>query len=359
MSEKIRIAVFFGGTSREREVSLSSGKGVSEALKTNSNFEVITYDPKTDLQKFVKDAEDKKIDVVFPILHGRGGEDGAIQGLCELLSLPYVGSGIRASANAMDKITAKDMYRTASIPVADDICIVHRYENHFFVKNNISSTAKDMLHRYTALEVKRGKNWRDLEETEINLFEDVLKTINESPLDFPVVVKPSSEGSSFGVFLVNNEEELKKSLLEALAIDRKIIIESYLRGKEITVGVIGSADLQVFEPIEIVPQKGQFYDYESKYAAGGSDHIIPARISEQELALCKKYALMAHKTLGCRHFSRTDMFVTEQGVFVTETNTIPGFTPTSLLPDGAKYAGISYEQLCEKLIYWALEEKMN
>ncbi len=356
MSEKIRVALLKGGKSRERDVSLVSGQGVLDALNKNGKFEVFVYDPKTDLQNFVRDAESKKFEVVFPMLHGKYGEDGSIQGLCELVDMPYVGSGIRASANGMDKITTKDIFRSVGIPVADDIYIVRRYEGHYFVKKNITSSPQDLEHRHMARKAEKGIFWQDLEESEDQLFEEVLETINSSSLNFPVVIKPASEGSSFGVSLAKNEEELKKGIKKALDIDYKIIVEKFLKGKEVTVGVIGTDKLQVFEPTEIIAEKGEFYDYESKYSEGGSTHIIPARISEAQTTMAKKYGIDAHKAVGCKHLSRTDMFITDQGIFVTEINTIPGFTPTSLLPEAAQHAGISYEKLCEQLVMWALEE---
>jgi D-alanine-D-alanine ligase len=258
-------------------------------------------------------------DVVFIALHGKGGEDGTIQGMLELLGLPYTGSGVLASALAMDKSMTKRLFRTHGIPVIDDV------------------------------QIERGHC----------LPESALVARVEAALGgFPVFVKPNAEGSTFGCTLVTAPEQLAAAIAEALRYDRRALIEKYIQGTEITVGVLGNAGeedgLQALPIIEIVP-KSAFYDYESKYAEGGSEHIIPARISHALTRRAQDIALQCHELLGCRGMSRTDMIVAGDRLYVLEVNTIPGMTPTSLLPQAAAYAGIPFSALLDRLIASALK----
>lgn len=353
MGKKIKVALLLGGISAEREVSLASGEGVFKALESSGKFTVEKFDPQTDLDKFVREA--KNFDVVFPVLHGKGGEDGSIQGLLELLQIKYVGSGIAASANAMDKMMTKELFRAARLPVADDIMLKKFTAEHFLLEKNFTLKPKDLTHRHHALKRARTFSMHETREVEKKIFTEIVE-ITAEHLGFPAVVKPACQGSSVGVSLAHDQKSLEKGLKEALKFDDKVIIEKFLHGTEITVGVIGGDQLLALEPIEIVANKGEFYDFESKYAQGGSTHILPARITPEQKKKAQKYALRAHEFLGCRHMSRTDLFVTPDGIFITEINTIPGFTPTSLLPDAAQFAGISFPALCEKLVMWALED---
>lgn len=353
MNKKISIAVLYGGISRERPVSLVSGKAVTEALKKNERFEVYELDPSTDLEKFIQDA--KKFDVVFPVLHGRGGEDGTIQGLCELLNLPCVGSGLRASANAMHKPTAKDLYRAAKLPVADDVVVTKISDTHFFVQENFSPTKEDLSHRHQALSIQRDEFNDYIDVPEKKLITEIAELV-ENNLGFPVVLKPAKEGSSFGIAISKNKNEFLQDLENALDSDKDVLVEKFLSGREITLGVLGNYDeIIALEPIEIIANAGEFYDYKSKYTSGGSTHILPAEIPKDVTDKAKFYAVRAHKVLGCSGMSRTDMFLVDDQLFVTETNTIPGCTSTSLLPEAAKHAGIPFEKMCEMLVDWALE----
>lgn len=353
MNKKIQVAVLYGGVSRERPVSLISGKAVADALRKIDKFEVYEFDPKTDLEKFVHDA--KKIDVVFPVLHGCGGEDGTIQGLCELLNLPYVGSGVRASANAIHKPTAKDLYRAAKIPVADDIVMTKISNEHFLIQKNFLPSKDDLSHRHKALSAEKNEFIDYIDIPEKKLITDIANMIEEN-LGFPVVLKPAKEGSSFGISIPKNKEQFLKDAEKSIDCDKDIIIEEFLKGRELTVGVLGNADkIIALEPIEIIANAGDFYDYKSKYSDGGSTHILPANISPELANRAKFYAIRAHEVLGCSGMSRTDMFLVGEKIYVTETNTIPGCTPTSLLPEAAKHSGISFEKMCEMLVNWALE----
>ena len=304
----INVALLAGGASGERDISLASGEGARAALE-EAGFTVTSFDPanKEDLKALI----DGQFDVAFLCLHGRYGEDGTIQGLLEILGIPYIGSGVWSSALAMDKVRAKVFYR------------------HFGINTPVSST------------LYRGKAY------------DVDAIIDR--VGFPCVVKPANEGSALGVHIVESRHALQQAIDDVLEIDYELLVETYIKGTELTVSVIGNDNPKALPIIEIVP-KNEFYDFESKYAPGGSDHICPARISEEDTAKVKEIAVAAHKALDCRGVSRTDIIMDAQGVcWVLETNTVPGMTSTSLLPDSARAAGYSFPQLCVKLIEFALE----
>lgn len=304
----INVALLAGGASGERDISLASGEGARAALE-EAGFTVTSFDPanKEDLKALI----DGQFDVAFLCLHGRYGEDGTIQGLLEILGIPYIGSGVWSSALAMDKVRAKVFYR------------------HFGINTPVSAT------------LYRGKAY------------DVDAVIDR--VGFPCVVKPANEGSALGVHIVESKQALQQAIHDVFEIDYELLVETYIKGTELTVSVIGNDNPKALPIIEIVP-KNEFYDFESKYAPGGSEHICPARISEEDTAKVKEIAVAAHKALGCRGVSRTDIIMDEQGVcWVLETNTVPGMTSTSLLPDSARAAGYSFPQLCVKLIEFALE----
>lgn len=305
----IKVALLAGGASGERDISLASGAGAREAL-IEAGFAVDTFDPavKSDLKALI----DGRYDVAFICLHGKYGEDGTIQGLLEVIGLPYIGSGVWSSSIAMDKARAKVFYR------------------HF----NINTPVGVTLHR--------GKPYN-------------VDTI-VSKAGVPCVAKPANEGSAIGVHIVNDAAELADAIEAVFKIDNEVIVETYIDGTEMTVAVLGNSDPQALPVIEIVP-KNDFYDFESKYAPGGSEHICPARIDEPTTARVQEIAVAAHKALGCRGMSRTDIIMDKQGVcWVLETNTVPGMTSTSLLPDAARKAGYTFPQLCTKLIELALED---
>lgn len=306
--QSIKVALLAGGKSGERTVSLSSGKSVGQALRS-VGFEVVMLDPasKDDLKILLNES----FDVAFLALHGKGGEDGTIQGFLETIGLPYTGSGVWASATAVNKITSKFFYREAGIP----------------------TPASMRLH--------------DPQTSSEEIKEKV---------GLPCVVKAATEGSALGVYICNTEEEVKEAVEKVFTVDTSAFVETFVKGGEFTVGVLGSDVPEALPVIKIIPVN-EFYDYESKYATGGSQHICPAPLSEEDTKRAQELALKAHQVLGCRGVSRTDLLQDETGKFwVLETNTLPGMTATSLLPDAAKVKGISFEQLCSDMIFDALLE---
>jgi D-alanine-D-alanine ligase len=301
---KKTIAVLYGGISSEREVSLKSGEQVCQALDKDK-YEVRPYDPKSDLPKLVADAAG--IDAALIILHGPYGEDGTVQGLLELLDIPYQGAGVLGSALAMNKLAAKQLYEKAGIPVPP-YAVIRRQDTY----------DKDRI-------VDR--------------------------LGLPLVVKPVACGSSIGMSIVRSAGALPAALDKAFEQDAAVLVESHIQGTEVTAAVLGNDDLQALPLIEIIPsQSHEFFDYEAKYVAGISEEICPARISPEMTAKAQSYALAAHQALFCKGYSRTDMILRDGRFFVLETNTIPGMTPTSLLPQAAQAAGISFDRLLDRLI---------
>lgn len=303
----MKVAVLYGGVSKEREVSISSGEGIMKALKTNGH-EVIGID-------FHPDEIDKvaalDVDLVFIGLHGKHGEDGSVQGLLDMLGIPYVGSGVLASALAMDKHKAKTLFEQKNLPVPKG--------NRYRIKSTgeIAAIVED-VHRHFA---------------------------------FPFVVKPNSEGSTLGLTIVQNEQETKAAVENALKSDKYILVEEFIQGVELTIPIIGEMGKESALPIiEIIP-KNELYDYESKYEAGGSEHIIPARIDENIAEQMKQDAITAHQILGCEVYSRADFLLTEDLTpYILEVNTLPGMTPTSLFPDSAQKVGMSYEEMIEQFV---------
>jgi D-alanine-D-alanine ligase len=252
-------------------------------------------------------------DAAFIALHGRGGEDGTIQGLLDLLGIRYTGSGVLASALAMDKAMTKRVLSANGLPTPWDVLVRHP----------------------------------DLKEPD-----RLIRTVEDGP-GFPVIVKPNREGSTIGCNIVRDPAELKDAVVEALSHDITALIEQYLIGTEITVGLLGNSEPRALPIIEIVA-RGGFYDYEAKYEPGGSEHIIPARISDLAVERAREYARRTHDLIGCRGMSRVDMIVVGDQPYVLEINTIPGMTPTSLLPDAAKAAGIGFAELLDRIIELAL-----
>lgn len=305
----MKVGVLYGGTSAEREVSLSSGKGIVKALKENGH-EVIGLDFHPERLTEVMELD---VDIVFIGLHGKYGEDGRIQGLLDMLQIPYVGSGVLGSAVAMDKAKSKKVLKDSGIRLAKDLVLYKSDDNHSV----------------------------------------------DLPFGFPVVVKPNSEGSTIGLTIAQNEEELNRGIEEAFRFDNTVILEEFISGTEVTVAVMGEkGNVQSLPVVEIVP-KNAYYDYESKYAEGGSEHIVPARISQTYTEMIQHQSVIAHELLGCETYSRVDYIVPKDGtepVFL-EVNTLPGMTPTSLYPDAAKEVGYSYEQMIEHLIQLGLKKK--
>lgn len=302
--DKKTVALISGGISSERDVSLKSGEQVYEALN-RSKYEILRYDPATDIGRLVNDAH--KIDVALIILHGPYGEDGTIQGLLDLLNIPYQGSGVLGSALAMNKLAAKQIYESVGLPVPPYLSI----------------TESDTV---TPEDIGRRLGW-------------------------PVVVKPVQAGSSIGMAIVYKEDELAPALKNAFAQDDCVLIEAYIKGIELTGSVIGNESLEALPLIEIIPgDTHTFFDYEAKYTAGCTEEICPARISAALTEKAQSYAKAAHRALFCMGYSRTDMLLKENEIFVLETNTIPGMTRTSLLPQAAQKAGLPFDRLLDRLI---------
>lgn len=306
----MKIAVLYGGVSGEREVSLSTGKGVMEALKSNGH-EVIGIDFNPDNLEEITALD---VDLVFIGLHGKYGEDGCIQGLLEMLDIPYVGSGVLASALAMDKAKAKQLFSLYEIPVAkSEVFTIHEETSHI------------------VQEIKRS--WQP-----------------------PFVIKPNREGSTLGLTIINNLKDVTEAVRLAFSSDSTILVEDYIKGRELTVPVLGKQGREEAYPvIEIIP-KNELYDYESKYASGGSEHIVPAELDEETTLRIQNYAIKAHQSLGCATYSRVDFLLNDSNEpIILEVNTLPGMTPTSLFPDAAKAIGVSYEDMIEQFIKLSID----
>jgi D-alanine-D-alanine ligase len=305
---KLRLALIAGGKSSEREVSLKSGAQVYQALNKDK-YDIRRYDPLTDLGRLVQDA--KELDAALIIMHGRGGEDGSMQGLLDLLEIPYQGSGVLASALAMNKELSKAIYQQAGLRVP------------------------------RALIFNRAKAPSPAEIA--------------SDLKLPVVIKPVNEGSSIGVTKAVTLEALEAGLAKAFALDHRVLVEGFIQGTEVTGGVLGNAQLQALPLVEIIPASSYaFFDYEAKYQPGATQEICPARVDAGLTRRAQECALTAHRALGCRGYSRTDMMIKDGEVYVLETNTIPGMTATSLFPQGAQAAGIDFSTLLDTLINLAM-----
>jgi D-alanine-D-alanine ligase len=295
------VAVLMGGWSAEREVSLRSGKACAEAL-ARQGYRVTRIDVGRDIASVLATI---KPDVALNVLHGRPGEDGTLQGLLEILAIPYSHSGVLASALAMQKDVAKELFRVAGVPVAEGL-VASRFE-----------AAKEHL------------------------------------MPRPYVIKPVAEGSSVGVFLVKEDQPHPPQELyrDDWAFGDRVILEKFIPGKELTCAVMGDRALDV---IEIVPTV-RFYDYEAKYAPGGSKHLLPAPLSPDVYQQVQRLALAAHQALGCRGVSRTDFRCDDRiegsgGLICLEVNTQPGMTETSLVPELAVHAGISFEELVRWMV---------
>jgi D-alanine-D-alanine ligase len=297
-----KVAVLLGGRSAEREVSLSSGKGCAAALR-GEGFEVVEIDPGENIADQLLDA---KPDAVFNALHGRWGEDGSVQGLLELLRIPYTHSGILASALAMHKQRSKDIFRAAGLPVVNSIVVDRR-----------EAAARHLM-------------------------------------EPPYVVKPVNEGSSVGVYIIRKGDNRPPEALgsDTWQLSNEMMVEEYVPGRELTVAVMGGKSLGVTE----ITTQLEFYDYEAKYAAGGSVHVLPAKVPAKIAEEALRLAARAHAALGCRGVTRTDIRYDDTKstprLVLLETNTQPGMTSTSLVPEQAAHVGMSYQKLCR----WIVED---
>jgi len=298
-----RVAVLYGGISAEREVSLASGVKVIEALR-EAGYDVAPIDVGADIGAVIAELKAIQPDAVFNALHGRFGEDGAIQGVLDWMGIPYTHSGVRASALAMDKSAAKAVFASAGLPIA------------------------------------RG---REIDITELEAAD---------PLPLPYVVKPVNEGSSVGVEIIRSGDNRRAAVARAWAFGKIALVEEFIPGRELTVAVMGDRALAV---TEILADAGVFYDYESKYADGGSRHLIPAPVHPDAYARALDVALAAHKAIGCRGASRCDFRYDDTAgepgrLVLLEINTQPGLTPTSLLPEQAAHLGMSFPRLCAWMV---------
>jgi D-alanine-D-alanine ligase len=301
----VKLAVLRGGKSAEREVSLRSGAQVAKALRSLGHH-VVEVDLDTDTWDTLRDGH---FECVFNALHGRLGEDGTVQGLLELLGLPYTGSGVLASALCMDKVRAGKVMAGAGLHVPE----------------------------FEELESKDGVS------------ADVVERL-VARLGLPMVIKPVREGSTIGLTIASNADDVATGLLLAGRYDRRVIAQRFAAGTEITVGVLATPELQVLPTLEIVSDN-PVYDYDAKYTAGKSHHIIPARIPEAARSAASDAAGRAFTELGCSGMGRVDIIVDASGTpWLLEINTVPGLTELSLLPDAARAAGISFEQLCQRLV---------
>jgi D-alanine-D-alanine ligase len=367
VSERIRVGVLLGGASAEREISLASGAMIAEHLPRD-RYDVVTLDPLALMARnphlspalrerawgllrhhrlpegedgrgqlptsFKEQAnraaaaaapanealvptgapEAQGIDVAFLALHGRYGEDGTLQGLLDLLGIPYVGSGTLASALAMDKVMAKKVLAAEGLPVPAGT-VVERFD----------------YRRNPEGEARRA-----------------------ATAALPAIVKPVAQGSSVGLSLVESADQMGRALDQALAHDVRALVEERLKGTEITVGVLGNRELQALPVVEIVPRHALF-DYQAKYDPELTEEICPARIPEATARAAQDLGRRAHRALGCRGLSRTDMIVSPRGPVILEVNTLPGMTVNSLLPKAAKEAGIPFPDLLDRLVRLALE----
>lgn len=320
MAPRLSVAVVQGGPSSEAEVSRASAAAVAKALEAGGHA-VVRLELDGRLAEALRTGG---CDVVFPIVHGAVGEDGCLQGLLEVLELPYVGSSVLASALAMDKVLARKVFALAGIPVAEG-----------------ASFARD-----------GGASARACAEKA------------RSAVGASLVVKPAKNGSAIGVSRHEPDaplEAIARAIEAAWAVDEVALVERWVRGRELTCGVlhVPGRPARAFPPTEIVAKADAFYSYEAKYAPGGSVHVCPAPVGERLTARVQALALAAHEALGCRDLSRTDFIVgegnDEEACTVLELNTLPGFTATSLYPEAAAVAGVPFPELCDQLVRGALE----
>ncbi len=305
----MRVAVLKGGRSLERGVSLRSGARVEDALE-RLGHEAVPIDVGADLVKRLAD----KPDVAFVAMHGVGGEDGTAQELLEILGIPFTGPGAAACARCMDKSLAKHAMREAGIPTPD-----------WFAFSQAA--------------------FRELGAA------DALDRI-EDALGFPLVVKPSRGGSSLGVKFAASAAEVPQALVAAFSYDDRILLERFVDGRELAVSVVGDEALPI---VEAIPAEGDRYDFEARYAIGRTRFVCPAELAEGEAEAVSEAALATYRVLGCTGFARIDVMLDQRGPWVLEANAIPGLTDTSLLPQAAEAAGMSFEQLVERIVELALK----
>lgn len=312
--KKLKLALTLGGNSSEREISLASGQQIYQYLN-RKKYSVKIYDPKFDLADLFQDGKLKKFDVAFLSLHGKLGEDGTIQGLLEMLKVPYTGSGVLASALAINKIISKKIFKS----------------------HNISTPPFIYFSKYQYQKIKD------------KIFQK---------MKLPFIVKPADSGSSIGVTLVKKESQIKVALRNAFKESNEIIIEKFINGLELSVPVLGNRTLPI---IEIIPKTGTgLFDYKAKYTPGFCEEIVPARISATLTRKIQNLAFKAHESLFCYNYSRIDLILDKKNIpWILEVNTLPGMTQNSLLPKSAKAAGIEFPELLDQIIKLAMNKNFK
>ncbi len=299
----LRIGIIAGGISSEREISLMTGKNIYQSL-IKSGYDVIFIDTKKDILSDLR-----KINLAFLALHGRYGEDGTIQGLLEYMKIPYTGSGVPGSAISINKILSKEILKCKNILTPD----------------------------YIAIDFNENKNFLEIKES------------IKKKLSFPVIVKPNSEGSTIGINIVYENDKLEYAIRDALKYDNKILVERYIKGRELTVSIIGNEPVAL-PIIEIKPKSG-FYDYKAKYTKNMTEYIVPAKLDGTISRQTSNTAVKCHKILQCKSISRVDFILDNNNdAYVIELNTMPGMTATSLVPKAAKAVGIDFDYLIEIIL---------
>lgn len=307
-----RIGVLMGGVSSERSVSLRSGEAVVNAL-SQAGYIAQPIDIEThDTDKIIEQLKSASMDVAFIALHGRLGEDGEIQRFLEELNIPYTGSGIKASQMAFDKTLSQKAFKNANLPVA----------RHYIIEDGRKVDFKTV--------------WAIIRQT-------------------PVVVKAACEGSSIGVHVVRHPSEWEPAITNALTYGPHVIVEAFIKGREFTVGVLDMSPLPI---VEIIP-KSPFFSFTAKYQKGLTQYVCPAILPDEQSAKMQQLAVKAYQTLECSGFARVDMKVSNNDIVILEVNTIPGFTETSLFPKAAAAMGMSFLQVCERLLELAYAKKRH
>ncbi len=337
---KVKAAVLMGGISSEHKISLKTGVSVVNQLN-KQKYEVIpialskykkwliypdasefTYHIIEDalsnksllsLPDFLDEFQKLEIDIVYIALHGMLGEDGVIQGLFEIMNVPYTGSGVAASALAMDKCRSQD------------IC------------------------EFYGLKFPKYKSYNNK-----NKIDKIVKEVKDN-FSMPVVLKPVDGGSSEATFIIKDEADIADMTAKAFEVTQNIMFQEYIKGDEVSCGVLGVNELQVLTPTQIIPLKGEFFDLEAKYVKGACDEVTPPRLPNEVIKKIQDNALKAHQILGCKGVSRTDMIISNNEIYVLETNTLPGMTETSLLPQAAAYDGIEFPELLDRIISYGFE----
>jgi D-alanine-D-alanine ligase len=314
MTRPRRVAVLKGGSSLERQVSLRSAARVEHALE-RLGHEVVSIDVDREL---VKRLRESAADVAFVALHGRGGEDGTVQEILEIVGMPFTGSGVPACIRSMDKVLTKHLLAEQELPTPD-----------FFAFNETAFREFGAAEALPAIEERLG---------------------------FPIVVKPAAQGSALGIKFARTPEDIPEALVAAFSYDDKVLLERYVDGRELAVGLLEQAgEVHALPVVEALPKEEYFFDFEARYEIGKTDYVCPAQLPDELTARAQELAVSTYRLLGCYGFARVDMILSKQGELqVLEGQAIPGLTETSLLPQAAEAAGISFEQLIERIVEQAL-----